>query len=110
MKVMLLIFATVFVAEIGDKTQLATMLFSAEGKATPVQVFLASAAALVVAAAIGVAAGQVLEKFVSPQVLKVVATDPGSVKDFEAFSRQTGNELLSHARNERKFTFFMKRK
>jgi putative Ca2+/H+ antiporter (TMEM165/GDT1 family) len=73
MKVMLLIFATVFVAEIGDKTQLATMLFSAEGRATPVQVFLASAAALVVAAAIGVAAGQVLEKFVSPQVLKVVA-------------------------------------
>jgi tRNA 2-thiouridine synthesizing protein A len=46
----------------------------------------------------------------SGQVLKVVATDPGSVKDFEAFSRQTGNELLSHAQNEREFTFFMKRK
>jgi putative Ca2+/H+ antiporter (TMEM165/GDT1 family) len=73
MKVMLLIFATVFIAEIGDKTQLATMLFSAEGKATPMQVFLASSAALVVAAAIGVAAGQVLEKFVSPQALKLVA-------------------------------------
>ena len=73
MKVMLLIFATVFIAEIGDKTQLATMLFSAEGKATPMQVFIASAGALVVAAAIGVAAGQVIEKFVSPQALKVVA-------------------------------------
>ena len=31
------------------------------------------------------------------QVLKVVATDPGSVKDFEAFCKQTGNELLSHS-------------
>ena len=73
MKVMLLIFATVFIAEIGDKTQLATMLFSAEGKASPMQVVLASAGALVVAAAIGVAAGQVIEKFASPQALKVVA-------------------------------------
>ena len=73
MKAMLLIFATVFIAEIGDKTQLATMLFSAEGRIPPLRVFLASASALVVAAAIGVAAGQVLEKFVSPQALKVVA-------------------------------------
>ena len=73
MKVMLLIFATVFIAEIGDKTQLATMLFSAEGRATPLQVFAASAAALVVAAGIGVAAGQLVEKFVSPQTLKLVA-------------------------------------
>ena len=73
MKAMFLIFATVFIAEIGDKTQLATMLFSAEGKASPMQVFIASAGALVVAAAIGVAAGQVIEKFVSPQALKVVA-------------------------------------
>lgn len=73
MNAMLLIFLTVFIAEIGDKTQLATMLFSAEGKVSPMRVFLASSAALVVAAAIGVAAGQVLERFVSPQALKVVA-------------------------------------
>lgn len=73
MKAMLLIFATVFLAEIGDKTQLATMLFSAEGRISPMRVFLASASALVVAAAIGVAAGQVVEKFASPQALKLVA-------------------------------------
>ena len=33
----------------------------------------------------------------SGQVLKIVATDPGSVKDFETFARQTGHTLLSHA-------------
>ena len=44
------------------------------------------------------------------QVLKIVATDPGSVKDFQAFSKQTGNELLSHAEAQKEFTFFMKRK
>lgn len=46
----------------------------------------------------------------SGQVLKIVATDPGSVKDFEAFCKQTGNQLLSHAAAEREFTFYMKRK
>ena len=44
------------------------------------------------------------------QVLKIVATDPGSVKDFQAFAKQTGNELLSHAEAQKEFTFFMKRK
>ena len=46
----------------------------------------------------------------SGQVLRIVATDPGSVKDFQAFSKQTGNELLSHAAAAKEFTFFMKRK
>jgi tRNA 2-thiouridine synthesizing protein A len=44
------------------------------------------------------------------QVLKVLATDPGAVKDFETFSRQTGHELLSHAEANREFTFFMRKK
>ena len=46
----------------------------------------------------------------SGQVLKIVATDPGSVKDFQAFAKQTGNELLSSAEAGKEFTFFMKRK
>lgn len=46
----------------------------------------------------------------SGQVLKIVATDPGSVKDFQAFSKQTGNELLSHTEANKEFTFFLKRK
>lgn len=46
----------------------------------------------------------------SGQVLKIVATDPGSVKDFQAFSKQTGNELLQHGEAQKEFTFYMKRK
>jgi len=46
----------------------------------------------------------------SGQVLKVVATDPGSVKDFESFSRQTGHALLSHDESNKEFTFYVKRK
>jgi tRNA 2-thiouridine synthesizing protein A len=42
------------------------------------------------------------------QVLKILATDPGSVKDFQAFSRQTGHQLLSHSEANKEFTFFMK--
>jgi tRNA 2-thiouridine synthesizing protein A len=44
------------------------------------------------------------------QVLKVLATDPGAVKDFQTFSKQTGHELLSHAEANREFTFFMRKK
>ncbi len=44
------------------------------------------------------------------QVLKVLATDPGSVKDFQAFSRQTGNELLSSETAKNEFIFFMRKK
>jgi len=46
----------------------------------------------------------------SGQVLRVLATDPGAVKDFQAFAKQTGNELVSHAEQDGVFTFFMKKK
>jgi tRNA 2-thiouridine synthesizing protein A len=45
----------------------------------------------------------------SGQVLHIIATDPGSVKDFEAFAKQTGNELLSSGEEGGKFTFMMKK-
>lgn len=54
-------------------------------------------------------AKKVLGDLVAGQVLKVVATDPGSVKDFQAFCKQTGNELLSHSEGP-EFTFFMKKR
>lgn len=44
------------------------------------------------------------------QVLRILATDPGSVKDFEAFSKQTGNALLEHSAADKEFTFFLKKK
>jgi tRNA 2-thiouridine synthesizing protein A len=46
----------------------------------------------------------------SGQVLKVLATDPGSVKDFQAFAKQTGNVLLSSDQANDEFIFFMKKK
>ena len=45
----------------------------------------------------------------SGQVLKVVSTDPGSVKDMQAFAKQTGNELLSSAEAAGEFVFYLKR-
>ena len=46
----------------------------------------------------------------SGKVLQIIATDPGSVKDFEAFSKQTGNELLDSNENDGKFYFLIKKK
>ncbi len=67
------VFVTVFLAEIGDKTQLATLLFSAKGESSRWVIFAASSTALVLAAGIGVLIGGQLEKFVSPSTLKLVA-------------------------------------
>jgi len=55
-------------------------------------------------------AKKALAEMATGQVLRIVATDPGSVKDFQAFSKQTGNALLSHAEADKEFTFFMKKK
>ena len=57
-------------------------------------------------------AKKALNDMQSGQVLKIVATDPGSVKDFQAFAKQTGNDLLSQSQAEanKEFTFFLKRK
>jgi tRNA 2-thiouridine synthesizing protein A len=44
------------------------------------------------------------------QILKVVATDPGSVKDFQAFCKQTGHELLEHEASGGEFIFVMKKR
>ncbi len=67
------VFATVFLAEIGDKTQLATMLFAADRQVNKWVIFAGSALALVLAAAIGVMVGAQIERFVKPSTLKLVA-------------------------------------
>ena len=46
----------------------------------------------------------------SGQVLRITATDPGSVKDMAAFAKQTGNELLSSTENNKEFEYFIKHK
>jgi len=55
-------------------------------------------------------AKKALNDMQSGQVLKILATDPGSVKDFQAFCKQTGNDLLSQAAAAKEFTFFLRRK
>ena len=53
---------------------------------------------------------KLLNEMSSGQVLKILATDPGSVRDFQAFSRQTGNQLLSSGESEGVFIFWLKKK
>jgi len=45
----------------------------------------------------------------SGKILRIIATDPGSVKDFEAFAKQTGNELMQSSEEGGKFMFMMKK-
>jgi putative Ca2+/H+ antiporter (TMEM165/GDT1 family) len=70
---LLTVFTTIFLAEIGDKTQLATMLFAADRQASPWVVFAGSSLALVTAAAIGVLVGAQMERVVAPSTLRIVA-------------------------------------
>ncbi len=67
------IFATVFLAELGDKTQLAALLFTAEQNTSKVGVFLASAGALVLSSLIAVLVGAQLSAYVPLRALKIAA-------------------------------------
>jgi len=53
---------------------------------------------------------KVLAELGAGQTLKIIATDPGSVKDFQAFAKQTGNELLESSEASGEYTFFIKKK
>ena len=64
-KVLSTVFASVFIAELGDKTQLATMLFASDKDVSKLTVFFGAAAALIVTSAIGVAAGSAVSGYVS---------------------------------------------
>lgn len=73
MKIFFTVFVTIFVAEIGDKTQLATLLFAADKDVNKWLVFCAASLALMVAAGIGVLAGNILSNYVSPKLLSYIA-------------------------------------
>jgi tRNA 2-thiouridine synthesizing protein A len=51
-----------------------------------------------------------LAEMQSGQTLRVLATDPGSVKDFQAFARQTGNDLIASGQTDSVFEYVLKRK
>jgi tRNA 2-thiouridine synthesizing protein A len=51
-----------------------------------------------------------LNGMASGEVLRILATDPASVRDFEAFAKQTGNQLLQHGEYEGAFFFLLRRK
>jgi len=72
-KIFITIFASVFIAELGDKTQLATMLFAADKEVSKYTVFFAASAALIVATAIGVLAGSFLSEYMSEKYLHYIA-------------------------------------
>lgn len=67
------IFITVFLAELGDKTQLATVLFASDKALSPMGVFIASAGALVISSAIAVFLGNVAGRYLEAIPLKLIA-------------------------------------
>lgn len=72
-KVLLTVTSAVFIAELGDKTQLATMLFAADKSVSKWTVFLGASLALVAASAIGVLAGSALSAYISEKHLNTIA-------------------------------------
>lgn len=72
-KILITVFGSVFVAELGDKTQLATLLFAADKEVSKFAVFLGSALALVLTSAIGVAAGGLISEFISEKHIHIIA-------------------------------------
>ncbi len=72
-KVLLTVFIAVFIAELGDKTQLATMLFAADKEVSKWTVFLGASLALIIASGIGVLAGGVVSQYVSEKYLHYIA-------------------------------------
>jgi len=67
------VFIVIFIAEIGDKTQLATMLFAADKEVSKFTVFIGAALALILASAIGVFAGTIISQYISEKHLQYIA-------------------------------------
>ncbi|MDD2716192.1 MAG: TMEM165/GDT1 family protein [Candidatus Wallbacteria bacterium] len=63
------VFCSVFMAELGDKTQLAAFCFASDSRNSALTVFLASSAALILATAIGVFAGNLLSRYINPALI-----------------------------------------
>lgn len=72
-KILATVFTVVFIAELGDKTQLATMLFAADKEVSKLTVFIGASLALIVASGIGVLAGSLLSQYISEKHLHYIA-------------------------------------
>lgn len=72
-KIFFTVFAAVFIAELGDKTQLATMLFAADKEVSKWTVFFGASLALIVASALGVIAGSTLSQYLNERYLQYAA-------------------------------------
>lgn len=70
MKIFMVTFITIFLAELGDKTQIATLLFASNKEHSKLIVFLGAALALVITSAIGVFLGSVLSNYINEKTLK----------------------------------------
>jgi putative Ca2+/H+ antiporter (TMEM165/GDT1 family) len=73
LKLFTTVFATIFVAELGDKTQLATLLYASDASRPKWTIFAASAAALVLTSALGVLAGSLVSEYVNPKLIRWIA-------------------------------------
>jgi len=73
LKVLLSVFTIIFIAELGDKTQLATMLFAANKDANKFTVFIGAPLALILASVIGVLAGSSISEYISEKYLHYIA-------------------------------------
>ena len=67
------VFGTIFLAELGDKTQLATLLFASKAPANLLTVFIGASLALIMTSLIGVAAGALVSQYVDPKYLSYAA-------------------------------------
>jgi len=68
-KILATVFTSVFIAELGDKTQLATMLFASDKDTSKLTIFVGASLALIVTSAIGVVAGSAISQYVSEKSL-----------------------------------------
>ena len=72
-KTILVVFGSVFIAELGDKTQLATMLFASDKETSKFTVFLGASLALVATSAVAVFAGDIITRYVTERQLSIAA-------------------------------------
>ena len=72
-KLLIVVFGSVFIAEMADKTQLVTLLFAADKEVSKLTVFIGSAAALILASGIGVLAGSLLSQVLNVKTMSLIA-------------------------------------